>query len=107
LYTTLAFAAGNVGLVNSTPSHVCGTANKSLGWTWFTGRDRVRVSASQTHASQDRQQQDQRGAIPPSRTAPRARARHLDAIRGYHRAVREHDAVTRRFRVWWSLRAAL
>jgi len=38
LYTTLAFAAGNVGLVNSTPSHVDGTARKSSGVRWFTGR---------------------------------------------------------------------
>lgn len=38
MYTTLAFAAGNVGLINSTPSHVDGTARKSLGVRWFTGR---------------------------------------------------------------------
>ena len=38
LYTTLAFAAGNVGLVSSTPSHVDGTARKSSGVRWFTGK---------------------------------------------------------------------
>lgn len=38
MYTTLAFAAGNVGLVSSTPSHVDGTARKSSGVRWFTGK---------------------------------------------------------------------
>lgn len=64
MYTTLAFAAGNVGLVNSTPSHVFGTARKSLGWTWFTGRTAyesapvrhtpARIASSRTSAERTR-----------------------------------------------------
>ena len=62
-------------------------------------QDRVGVSAGQTHASQDHPQQDQRGAIRPSRTAPRSSRGHHDANRGYHRAGRGRDASTlqRRF----------
>jgi hypothetical protein len=61
-------------------------------------QDRVGVSAGQTHASQDHPQQDQRGAIRPSRTAPRSSRGHHDANRGYHRAGRGRDASTRQRR---------